>query len=185
MIDACFSGCWRNRIFTKLQSYSLRYARILLQTSCNCDEVSYGDFFTPLFCWLQREGERVKMEARKRITREYKKLLIGKQSPTFFDSQAQHDQIQEPVVKHKCGGKYFYFFNNPDIFYDAAAIMSLIISRKLTRGIPSNKIKHFFQSIVNNSPIKPKIVSCKLKTLAGNGTPLAMFLVEWQAIKVL
>ena len=50
VIDACFSGCWQTRIVTKLQSCKLRYARILVQTSCSCDEVSYGGFFTPLFC---------------------------------------------------------------------------------------------------------------------------------------
>ena len=179
VIDACFSGCWRDRIATKLKYCALRYAHILVQTSCNRNEVSYGDFFTPLFCWLQRNGKQFKDEASKWITRCYKNLRIEGQSPTFFDSKAQHNKISDPVVRHDCDDKSFYFFNNPYIFYNAASSMCLHRSRNLTRGIPSNRIYHFFNSIVNNLPKKPKIVSCKLNTMHKNGTPLALFLVEW------
>ena len=164
-----------------MKSCRLQYARILLQTSCSCDEVSYGSFFTPLFCWLQCHGERVISEASRRIAEENFNKLITQQSPTFFDSEAEHDTTQYPVVGHECGGNTFYFFNDLRIFHNAAAYMCVTRSRELTRGIPPKRIYDFFRSIVIDSPEKPKIVSCKLITIS-NGTPLALFLVEWQAL---
>ena len=86
------------------------------------------------------------------------------------------------MVRLECGGKWFYFFNDPRIFYNAAADMCMTKSR--ARGIPENKIYKFFHSIFTDSPDKPDIVSCKLKTIS-NGTPFALFLVEWQVLKKL
>lgn len=167
VIDACFSGCWRNRIITELQKSRLRYARILIQTSCGDTEPSYGDLFTPLFCWLQHNGNVVMSE---------NWHLFRQQSPTFFDSQGE--QNNQPVVKHEFGGKDFYFFNDPRVFHNAVAFECSRRNVALERGIPQNEIYNFFNSIYINSPDKPTIVSCRLKTIE-NGTPMALFLVEW------
>ena len=168
VIDACFSGRWRSRIKTELQKLRLRYARILVQTSCSDNEPSYGDLFTPLFCRLQHDNNIMH-----RVSKD--SHLFEQQSPTFYDSAGEQNQ---PVVKHRFGGKDFYFFNDPRIFHNAVAFECSCRNVALERGIPQNEIYNFFNSIYENSPDKPTIVSCRLKTIE-NGTPMALFLVEW------
>lgn len=174
VIDACFSGNWRSRIIAELQNPSkckLQYARVLVQTSCGNMEVSYGDLFTPLFCWLQSNGETV-------IPAMQNSHLFKQQSPTFYDS-ASAQPSDQPVVRHNCGDKNFYFFNCPKTFHNAVTLMCERRNTKLKRGIPDNEITNFFESIYDNSQEKPNIVSCKLKTMS-NSTPLALFLMEWK-----
>ena len=181
VVDSCYSGMWRNRIITELQNSTktkLKYARIILQTSCSHNEVSYGDLFTPLFCWLQYWGEEV---MRNGVSAQQNSYLFQWQSPTFYDSNTQQsvNQTSVNVIKYQFGSKNFYFFNDSRIFHKAVALMCSYRDRTLVRGIPTNSIHKFFNSISANLPKKPKIISCKLKTIR-NGTPMALFLVEWK-----
>ena len=182
VVDSCYSGMWRNRIITELQNSTktkLKYARIILQTSCSHNEVSYGDLFTPLFCWLQHWGETIRRNGG--VSAPQNSYLFRQQSPTFYDSIAQQsmNQMSVNVIKYQFGSKNFYFFNDSRIFYKAVALMCSHRDRRLVRGIPTDSIREFFNSIYANLPKKPKIISCKLKTIR-NRTPMALFLVEWK-----
>ena len=61
VIDACYSGMWKTRMQKNLTAKSLEFTRVILQTSCSEDEVSYGCCFIPVFCALQDDNTHTKV----------------------------------------------------------------------------------------------------------------------------
>ncbi len=79
LVDSCYSGVWTERIKTKLERVDgFQNTRLIVQTSCAADEESYGQYFIPLWCALQKESNQEKYAAEEE--------LDFKQTPTCYDS---------------------------------------------------------------------------------------------------
>ena len=91
VVDSCYSGTWTDRMECVLDSNPLERTRVIVQTACASDEVSYGKSFTPRFVALQ-EGTVLED-------------LHG-QTPTFFDSRPDGYDSQNGLV-NTCGLVFF------------------------------------------------------------------------------
>ena len=170
VIDACYSGNWKTRMQRCLTDEPLQFTRVILQTSCGEDEVSYGGCFMPVFCDLQDT------EKRKNLLGLYENEeiidgieLLYDQTPTFYDSKATLTRPKE-----------FYFPDNP--FFEFCRKCLTIQHWTATRGIPNEELSDFFESFSSNSN-RPEINCFRLTKMKKNNSPMAFFLIEWRAKK--
>lgn len=92
VVDSCYSGTWKYRMERVLNSNPLEHTRVLIQTACASDEVSYGESFTPRFVDLQKgRNDQDKYG----------------QTPTFYDSRPDGYEDCEGCVRTSG----FIFFN--------------------------------------------------------------------------
>ena len=179
VIDACYSGTWKTRMQQCLNAKPLDFTRIILQTSCGEDEVSYGYYFMPVFCALQDPKTRTEvMEAYKNNP----DSLQGKtdelsdctpQTPTIYDSSGASNGNELPV----CHCESLWFINNSNFLtfcHKYLAIASL--EEAIAREIPDDELDSFFKSF--GSREFPEICCLKLKRHS-SGTLQAFFLMEW------
>ena len=171
VIDACYSGNWKTRMQRCLTDEPLQFTRVILQTSCGEDEVSYGGCFMPVFCALQDDKKcntlLLLYENKEFVDRIG---LLYDQTPTFYDSKYRLNCPKE-----------FYFPDNPSFFEFCRKCLT-IQNWTATRGIPSKKYSDF-KSFSSNSN-HPKIYCFRLTTMKKNNSPMAFFLIEWQAKKI-
>ena len=180
VIDACYSGKWKTRIESCLTNNGpLQHTRVILQTSCGKDEVSYGSCFTPVFCVLQDRGTRTELQ---RLYEKDKGAMEGielfnDQTPTFYDSTATNTSCSRLPNS-------FYLIHDVKFFKFCRKYLARQ-HWEASRGIDSKEYKDFFTSFSPSSSTKPKptILCFKLKHMRKNGSPLAFFLIEWESKK--
>lgn len=176
VIDACYSGMWRTRMQQCLTTKPLDFTRVILQTSCGEDEVSYGCYFMPVFCALQDDNTRTK------ILEAYKtpNSLQGKvdelfdhesqaQTPTVYDSSGAVNRDGLPVCES------FHFVNNADFLTFCLKYLT-VSSLENARGIPDDDLDSFFNSFQFGE--SPEIRCFKL-TKHSSGSPMAFFLMPF------
>ena len=175
VIDSCYSGVWNTRMRQSLSAEPakpLQCTRVILQTSCGENEVSYGQCFTPVFCALQ-DGDK-----RKELLQAYEnhnQPLDGAdesfewspQIPTIYDSRNEAIGIEVP-----------YFFQDANFFTFCLKTLTISWFFANPRGIPDDQLKSFFESFGSQQP--PPIYCFKLKRHR-SGSPQAFFLMEWNS----
>ena len=172
VIDACYSGTWVTRIRECLTGQPLQYTRVIVQASCGEDEVSYGGYFTPVFCALQDTKKRAELQ---RLYEEDKDAMEGiellcEQTPTFYDSER--------------GQKFpnsFYFIDDVEFFNFCIKYFTNENwdTERSPRSIPTDEYPEFFASFSSDDDA-PEILCFRLKHMRRNDSPLAFFLIEWK-----
>lgn len=178
LVDACYSGTWTDKLKTDFQKSGLKKTRLIVQTSCLANEVSYPQLFIPLWRDLQRSNhasgssESVGVRSVTLVSartggestdRDFNAKL---QTPTFFDSA--------PNSPIPCGYKFFtdncqFEIEKPSLFTRGkSAYEYLEYSNDLLTAIASNDQITF--------------TNFKLKTYnhRGKPTPLLFIFVEWK-----
>ena len=171
VIDACYSGTWITRIQECLTKQPLEYTRVIVQTSCGEDEVSYGHCFTPVFCALQDTGKRTELEGLYEKDKDAMEEigLFHEQTPIIYDSQ------KNPKFPNS-----FYFIDDVE-FFNFCRKYFTIQNRDTSRSIPPEEYSDFFASFSSDHP--PKIHCFRLNRMKKNDSPLAFFLIEWEKKK--
>ena len=175
VIDACYSGMWKTRMQKCLTTKALKFTRVILQTSCSEDEVSYGCCFIPVFCALQDAETRTKIleaydnnpNSQGKIDELFDRKL---QTPTVYDSEGEVNRDGLPVCEP------FHFFSDANFLTFCLKYLT-ISNLENARGIPNEKLPSFFNSF--GSKKSPGIRCFKLKKHSRSGSPLAFFLMEW------
>ena len=168
VIDACYSGVWKTRMQQCLTTETLEFTRVILQTSCGENEVSYGHYFMPVFCALQDGSQRTELLESMKENAVNEIGLLYDQNPTFYDS---NDSLNRP--------KQFFFIDDQNVFEHCRKFLSVQDWIAL-RGIPSEDFSDFFKSFSPNSPHPPNIECFRLATMKINNSPMAFFLIQWK-----
>ncbi len=164
LVDSCYSGVWSERINTLLEGEHFNNTRLVVQTSCAADEVSYGQYFIPYWCALQNMSSQGEQENYTDETQH----LDRKQTPTLYDSDHKEGDLEGALKFFPSGQSLQYEFNCT-----------------VERGAHKNFLNRFSQG-------KGTIHSYKLKHYQGEylkrphqesqkNTPMAFFLVEIDA----
>lgn len=169
VIDACYSGTWIRRIRECLTDRQLQCTRVIVQTSCGEDEVSYGGCFTPVFCALQDTEKCAELLTHYKENSVGEMELFYKQSPAVYDNGRNDPNL-------------FYFIRDNDVeFFEFCRKYLAKEHWESSRGIPSILFKEFFNSF--SSSTKPTILCFRLKHMQNGSCPLAFFLIEWKQKK--
>ena len=176
VIDACYSGTWITRIQECLTGQPLHYTRVIVQTSCGEKEVSYGGYFTPVFCALQDTKKRIKLQ---RLYKKDKGVVKGIE--LFCNQSSQTPAVYDIGNDNSRNNPNFYFIHDHDKeFFEFCSKYLAKIHWGSSRGIPSSGYEDFFQSFSSSGSAKPTILGFQLKHMQENDTPLALFLIEWR-----
>ncbi len=186
IVDACYSGQWAT-YFERNKSL-LEYTKIIVQTACSGDEVSYGNLFIPLWIELQKTNLE-DIQALKSPAADLGDLHeqiddIGlKQNPSLYCDPGipfQGPDINgvREIIRD---GNTFRFFSQPDFFL-RFCVDHVNKSIGAARGGTLEDIEEMKQAFTDGSI---KILCFRLKifdkdgTRQLSGTPMALILVEW------
>ncbi len=177
IVDACYSGQW---VTYFKANERLEHTKVIVQTACGDDEVSYGNLFIPLWIELQKM-------TRKDIQGDDSLEFALKQTPSLYCGPGI--QVQDINIDGVCeiqqGGKIFRFFSQPDFFLRFCArhcARHSIKSIAAVRGGTLGEIKAMNTAFTDNSID----ILCFRLTIYDEGgikdyhdTPMALVLVEW------
>ena len=172
LVDSCHSGAWADHIQQKLCDLHLKHTRLIVQTACSADEVSYGEYFIPLWCALQTATKEDLENTRKIVPYEVM------QNPRFVDSQQPPNPTgYKSVLLNGCT---FRFFDEPKFFHQFVSYRYQTFTAN-PRGIPDSHLPQFFESLADKESTTSAIGCFKLRTYTNNSRPepLAFILVEW------
>ena len=186
LIDSCFSGTWIEQFEQFEQLDNLEYTRVIIQTACTKEEVSFGQYFLPLWVKLQEPGSGLPLEE----ASQEEIPFIQQQHPSFHIS---HRQDLEPTklpsgcVKVEIEGKTFKFFDNGDYFHKLSLQSYKLADHScMSRGIPQSDIPKLLEDFRGDLD-SITFLCFKLKIYKGEHgppqyqkTPFGLLLIDWK-----
>ena len=188
--DSCYSGVLAQdlkQLNEKCGPWNENKCSVTVQSACSEDEVTYGGYFTPCFVHFNKPENQAHLEALKkewnkknRIEKNaYQELKLP--SPCVETTMSPEQLIfdDDPIMKPpNIHGFQLYLFRDPGFFKFCYLQFSEVITCEVS---PENKPR-VMPEVDANSFLKQTnfdIIDYKLKKMKTNGTPLALFLVEY------
>ena len=180
LIDSCFSKAWIKTLEPLLKK--LEYTRVIVQTACEVNEESYGQYFIPLWVKLQEQSfsplEDISCSE-----------IHPSQHPSFYVSHPQHfkqsvNKLAPGCVEVEIEEKSFKFFDGGDYFHKLAQSCVSADQSCTSCGIPSGDIPKLLEAFRGNSItfrcFRLKVYRGKQGPLQYRETPLGLLLIDWK-----
>ena len=190
--DSCHSGVLAQDLQQLIQRdgpWKENGCSVTLQSACSKDEVTYGGYFTDCFVHFnkpenQRSLEELKQDWNKKNETEKNEFRHSKLPSPCVETTMSPEQPndEDPIMKISIQNVPVNLFRDPGFFKFCYLSFSGVIAREVS---PENKPRVLSETDADGflGQTKFDIMDYKLMKMKMDGTPMALFLVEYRPKK--